>query len=322
MYAENSYITSMETFYYHFLNHYQGSYTKRILDEAVALLYNLWPYLVAGIILTTVVKIFISKAWITSFFSKNKKISILIGAIIGVIAPLGSYVVIPLSAALFGLGVPLPALMALLVASPLIDPTLFLLTAGAFGIKFALVRLVSAFLLGVTAGYCILLLDKFRLIDRKKDIAGEKKGNTLIPVNPVTEVHFRQFGKELYRMTLFISKYFFLAVLLAALIKILTPPELITRLFGGNSFMSVAAATGAGIPFYVCGGAAIPVVQQMADLGMSQGAALAFFISGPVTKISNLLLMHAAFSFRIFLLYLTIGITGAFFFGLLYNLLF
>jgi uncharacterized membrane protein YraQ (UPF0718 family) len=312
----------MESIYYNFLNHYQGSYTKRILDEAIVLLGNLWPYLVAGIILTTIIKLFLSKAWIGTFFRGNRNISILFAALIGVVAPLGSYVVIPLTAALFTLGVPLPVLMALLVSSPLIDPTLFMLTAGAFGMKFALVRLASAFLLGLIAGYGTLLLINFRFIKIETIVPRESELSMPVAVTPETSVSFRQFGRELYRMTVFISKYFFLAIVLAALIKILTPPNLMIRIFGSNSIMAVVASTGAGIPFYVCGGAAIPVIQQLADLGLSQGAALAFFISGPITKISNLVLMHSAFSFRIFLLYFCSGIFGALFFGLLYNLLF
>jgi uncharacterized protein len=317
------YIAVMDTFYHHFLNHYQGSHTSLVLKEALRLLINLWPYLVAGIVISSLVKQFVSKAWIVSFFHKNKNMSVILSATLGVIAPLGSYIVIPLSAALFSLGVPLPVLMAFLVASPLIDPTLFILTAGAFGVQFALIRLVSAFLLGIAAGYVTMLFQKLRFGNDLKVATNTQELNmTSLPENYTSQLHIRSFGKELYRMTLFISKYFFLAILLAAIIKILTPPELMMRLFGRNSFLSVALSTGAGIPFYVCGGAAIPVIQQLADLGMSKGAALAFFISGPITKISNLLLMYAAFSFRIFTLYLVLGITGAFFFGILYNLLF
>jgi len=70
----------------------------------------------------------------------------------------------------------------------------------------------------------------------------------------------------------------------------------------------------------VCGGAAIPVVQQLADLGMYKGAVLAFFISGPITKISNLVVLQSVFKKTILIQYLVIGLAGAVFFGLVYNL--
>lgn len=310
----------MESLYHRFLNHYWGSYTKLIIDESITLFLNLWLYLVVGIIITSLIKMYLNKEQIGGFLQKSNKISIVFAALIGVVSPLGSYIVIPLSAALFTMGVPLPILMALLVSSPLIDPNLFLLTAGAFGFEVALARLISAFLLGTLAGYTTQwLLNKQKI----------KLSGILNPGNPAASMNIsanytkptpKKFLNELYRMSRFISKYFFLAILLAAAIKILTPPGLMMKIFGQNNFMSVLLSTGAGIPFYVCGGAAIPVVEQLADLGMSKGAVLAFFISGPVTKISNLILMNAIFRARVFTVYLIVGIGGATICGLIYNL--
>jgi len=122
-------------------------------------------------------------------------------------------------------------------------------------------------------------------------------------------------------MTRYVSKYFFLAVILAAVIKITVNPITIARLFDSNSLLSVVLSTAAGIPFYVCGGAAIPVVQQLSDLGMPQGAALAYFISGPVTKISNLVVLQATFKGVMLIQYLVIGLGGAVAFGIVYNFL-
>ncbi len=311
----------LESLFYGFLEHYQGSYTKKVLEEALDLLANLWPYLVLGIFATSLIKLFISKNRISEFFQNRKNISIILAALVGVISPLGSYVIIPFSAALFLLGAPLPVLMALLISSPLIDPNLFLLTAGAFGYEMAVLRLLSAFLLGVCAGYISLWLINLKFINPELAVSKNNNNNTASFRKLDKGSLLHEFGMELYKMTVYISKYFFLGILLAAIIKILVPPNLMIKVFDGNNFLSVLFSTGAGIPFYVCGGAAIPVVQQLAYLGMSKGAVLAFFISGPVTKISNLVLVKKAFSSRIFLFYLSVSIIGAFLFGLLYNIL-
>jgi uncharacterized protein len=310
----------MESLYHRFLNHYWGSYTKLIVDESIALFLNLWIYLVLGIVLTSLIKMYLNKEQVAGFLQRKTNITIILAALVGVISPLGSYIVIPLSAALFIMGVPLPVLMALLVSSPLIDPNLFLLTAGAFGFEIAFARLISAFLLGTLAGYTTKWLLEKQNIQLYAILNPENTASLISISDNYIRPTFNKFFNELYRMTLFISKYFFLAILLAAVIKILTPPNLMIKLFGQNNFLSVLLSTGAGIPFYVCGGAAIPVVEQLADLGMSKGAVLAFFISGPVTKISNLILMNAIFRVRVFIVYLTVGIFGAVILGLIYNL--
>ncbi|MBA7645841.1 putative two-component membrane permease complex subunit [subsurface metagenome] len=309
----------MEDLYFRFLNHYGGSHTKQIIDEAVILLSNLWPYLVIGIIATTAIKIYVTKNRIAGFLYQRNNISILIASLAGIVSPLGSYIVIPLSAALFTMGVPLPVLIALLVSSPLIDPILFVLTTGAFGLEVALARLISAFLLGLAAGYTTDFLIRQNII-KPDTILHRDSSFEVASVDGISQKpDLKLFMHELYRMTRFISKYFFLAIILAAAIKIFTPSNLMIKLFQGNDFLSVLLSTGAGIPFYVCGGAAIPVVEQLADLGMSKGAVLAFFISGPVTKVSNLLLMSTVFRFRVFLTYLFTGIIGAIILGLFYN---
>ncbi|MBN1950943.1 MAG: permease [Bacteroidales bacterium] len=304
------------------MNHYWGSRTKLILEEALVLLLNLWPYLVSGIIITTLIKTFLRKEQVARFFVSGKNLTIIVAALIGVVSPLGSYIVIPLSAALSVAGVPLPVLMALLVSSPLIDPTLFLLTSGAFGIELALARLVSAFILGVSAGYFTRWMITLKWIKPQAILRGDGGASPMKLDDSGVKPDLRSFLRELYRLTWFISKYFFLAIFLAAWIKILMPLQVMLRLFGENEFLTVLFTTGAGIPFYVCGGAAIPVVQQLAELGMSSGAALAFFISGPITKISNLVLMQALFRSRVFLIYLATGILGAAVSGIIMNMFF
>lgn len=293
-----------------------------MLYEALILLGQLWPYLVGGIILSTLIKLYVSKERMAGIFKgKQSGMYIILAGLLGVISPLGSYVIIPLSAALLVTGVPLSILMALMVSSPLMNPNLFVLTAGAMGLEMAIMRTVSALLLGVLAGIIALWLEqRGRLVPgqvlRSQDqftLEGIKRGGM--------ERTPGGFIIELYRMTKYISKYFFLAIILAAAIKIVVNPKIIVRLFDSDNLLSVILSTAAGVPFYVCGGAAIPVVQQLADLGMSKGAVLAFFISGPVTKISNLVLIQAAFKRIILLEYLAIGLLGAVVIGFLYNLL-
>jgi uncharacterized membrane protein YraQ (UPF0718 family) len=307
--------------FYRFLNHFEASYTRRILNESVELLDQLWFYLVLGILISTVIKLFVSKRQMAIFFEKRRhSTTILVASAIGVVSPVGSYIIIPMSAALFRIGVPVSVLMALIVSTPLINPNLFVLTAGAFGMEMALLRLISAILLGCLAGYTSIWLIKGNLLHPASILRNNDRENPQEITGPSVKITIRSFFTELYKMTRYVSKYFFLAVILAAAIKITVNPVTIARLFDSSGFLSVLLSTAAGVPFYVCGGAAIPVVQQLAELGMPQGAALAYFISGPVTKISNLVVLQATFKGVMLIQYLVIGLAGAVTFGMVYNL--
>lgn len=307
----------MESLYYRFLNHYQGSYTSKVLTEAIQLLFDLWPYLLAGIAITTLIKLYLPGNRLSGILMAKRNLSIPLASLLGVISPLGSYVLIPLSAALFRTGIPFPVLMALLVSSPLIDPNLFILTNGALGIEMAVARLIAAFLIGILAGYVTAFL-----MDRKwfiPALSGKKEPGDRWLAPTDVKPDLKTFGKSFFKMTLYIGKFFLLAILLAAAIKIFTPPNLMLRIFRDNTFLSILFSTSAGIPFYVCGGAAIPVVMELANLGLSKGAILAFFISGPVTKLSNLVLIAALYKKNVLVSYITIGIAGAILAGLLFQ---
>ncbi|MGB3632803.1 MAG: permease, partial [Rubrobacteraceae bacterium] len=83
----------------------------------------------------------------------------------GVLSPFCSCGVVPIVAALLAAGAPLPAVMAFWMSSPLMDPEMFLLTAGNLGMDFALARLVSAFGMGLLAGYATWALQRRDLFE-------------------------------------------------------------------------------------------------------------------------------------------------------------
>jgi uncharacterized membrane protein YraQ (UPF0718 family) len=298
--------------YHSFLSRFYGSYTQRILWEIVVLLDKLWPYLLAGIAISTLLKFTLSKQWIAGFFRNYPKRSIALAACLGVVSPLGSYVVIPLSASLFRIGVPFPVIIAFMVSSPLISPELFLMTVGAFGYPLALVRMASSLVLGLSAGALGLAFQKV--------LPGPiKSGQPQFEKEEGVPVTVALFVKSFFHTGRYIGKYFLLAIVLAAVIKVVIPFKWFEFLFGFHPFLVVLFSAGAGLPFYMCGGAAIPLVLRLSEMGLSQGAVLAFFISGPLTRISNLILVESAFNTRVLVYYLAIGFTGALILGLIFN---
>jgi len=294
--------------YYRFLN----SYTKQVLEEACSLFIRSLPYLIIGILLSALIKQYVSSDTLNRFISgKNKVWAILIAAFLGILSPLGSYVVIPLSAALVLAGLPLEPVIAFAVSSPLINPNLFVLTWGALGPEMAIMRCISAFILGVSAGF----ITQLTLTKHQTGVKGQSK------INAAELIVKRPFWKEIERHTVYISKHFTIGILIAALTKVFLPVHLVTNYLGSQHLFSVFLATLAGVPFYSCGGAAIPVVQQLAELGADKGAILAYFIAGPSTKIANLTVMASVFKKGIVGIYLLVSLIGAMLIGSFYHYL-
>lgn len=303
--------------------YFEGSYTHRIILSAWRILSQLWFFMALGILLTALLSVLVPKGRMTSFFLRRGNLSILLAALFGVISPFGTYSVIPLIAAFFLVGVPPAPLVAFLISSPLMNPNLFFLTAGAFGYEMAILRSASALLLGISSGYITQMLISMKLIDRHglvSNPSGNVRQTCTTPNERETESPcISHFPKELFNLTRFVGKYMCLSILFASIISVFAPPSLVAKLLGSDSVLSVLFATGAGMPFYTCGGAAIPVVQELHYLGMSKGAIMAFFIAGPATKIATLVTLKAAFRASLFLIYVTVTITGALVIGYLCN---
>ncbi len=68
----------------------------------------------------------------------------------------------------------------------------------------------------------------------------------------------------------------------------LIPTTWITSLFGAGHAYSIPLAAILGLPFYINTEASLPLVRAMLDSGMSQGAALAFLITGAGTSLGAL----------------------------------
>ncbi len=290
------------------------SYTYRIIVDAWALFLELLIYLVLGIIFTALFQAFINKQKLSAYVARSPHLSIIGAASFGAISPIGTYICIPMAGSLYKKETPLGPLMAFLVASPILNPTIFMLTLGAFGYEMAIVRLITGVLLGATAGYIFWFLGK--KVGNTKTM--DEKENT--KAKTIEKNYLQRFLKELKGTTLYMLKYFSIAIIIAAAIKNLITTEQVEWILGSGSVASVIFAAGAGIPLYSCGGAAIPVLYQLSEMGMTQGAILAFFISGPSTRISNLVILGSVLNIRILSIYLSIVLVGAVASGILYNL--
>ena len=76
-----------------------------------------------------------------------------------------------------------------------------------------------------------------------------------------------------------------------------------------------------GVPLYACGGGTIPLLRQWLAKGMGMGAAAAFMITGPATKITNLGAMKIVFGMKRFVLYILFSLAFSFLAGLIVDLI-
>lgn len=272
-------------------------------------------YWILGMLIGSAVSVFL-KEYIHGIFRSlgNKKsgvFGIAAASALGIASPLCMYGTIPIAASFSKSGIRDDWLAAFMMSSILLNPQLIVYSA-ALGSTALIVRIISCFLCGITAG---LLL---RLIYRNKPFFNfngfEEPESRDIDPNIVV-----RYLKNLWRNIKATGLYFLFGIILSALFQRYVPASTMTALFGGNEAFGVLMAATIGVPLYACGGGTIPLLQQWLWEGMPMGSVAAFMITGPATKITNLGALKIVLGMKRFLLYWAYVILFSFVTGIMVN---
>ncbi|MDR3171647.1 MAG: permease [Treponema sp.] len=262
-------------------------------------------YYILGICLGSVISVF-GKAKIHALLTaiQGKKLDVLglvPASLIGIASPLCMYGTIPIAASFSQKGVEDDWLAAFMMSSILLNPQLLFYSA-ALGTTALVVRFVSCFVCGVSAGLCVRYLCKGK---RFFNFAGfrEPENHDTDP-NPVLRL-IKNIGRNIKATAL----YFLIGIALSAAFQRYVPEEVFVALFGRGFGLLMAATI--GVPLYMCGGGTIPLLMGWMQNGMSMGSTAAFMITGPATKITNLGAIKIVLGVKKFILYLLFVMVSA-----------
>ncbi len=260
---------------------------------------QIFGYWVAGMLIGSVVSVFF-KEKIHGLMRGLKGttsgiLGIIFASILGIASPLCMYGTIPIAASFSKSGIRDEWLAAFMMSSILLNPQLIIYSA-ALGMTALAVRIISCFLCGIMAGILI------RCFYREKTFF-DFKGFEEPKCRDTDPNLFIRFLKNLGRNIKATGLYFLIGIILSAVFQRYVPQEVMTGVFGGNEAWGVLMASTIGVPLYVCGGGTIPILQAWLSNGMSLGSAVAFMITGPATKITNLGALKAVLGIKRFILY-------------------
>lgn len=253
---------------------------------------------------------------------------IVFAALLGGLAPFCSCEVIPFIAALLAAGTPLSAVMAFWLASPLMDPAMFSITAGQLGFDFAIAKTLAAVGLGLFGGFVtmslsksVIFADPLREKPQVGGCCGVKAPFSETPVwafwgDGTRRIVFRETALE---NAVFLLKWLSLAYVLEALMIHYVPADWIATFLGGEGLQPIALGALVGAPAYLNGYAAVPLVDALLQQGMAPGAAMSFMIAGGVSCIPAAIAVWALVKPRVFAAYVGLAMVGSFFAGVVWQ---
>ena len=289
-----------------------------ILGIALGAFSGTLPYVAAAVVLIAGLKATGATALVAGAFEGRETRMIVLAALLGGLAPFCSCEVIPFIAALLALGVPISAIMAFWLSSPLIDPSTVLITAAALGWDFAAGKAVAAVALGLFGGFGVRLLSRHPAFAAPlRDDGGRASCDSTLADGGTLWRFWREaprmatFRFETLSNAQFLVKWLALAYLLQALLVTYVPTEIISGLVGGDGLLPIVTGALVGAPAYLNGFAAPALVAGLMQQGMGAGAAMAFMVAGSVTCIPAMVAVFSLVRRRVFATYLALGIAGA-----------
>ncbi len=278
------------------------------------------PIVIPGIVLAAWIIASGADSRIASAFEGRTLRTILTASLIGAITPVCGVTVLPLMAGLLAVGVPLAPIMAFWLSSPITDPAMLATTAATLGLSFAVGKTIAAFCLGVFGGAITALfartswaLHALRDNGMARQLSAARCGQaqTFDPWIWRTDTRRRSFAKQFWATARLILICLIPAFAAEYALNAALTPGSLAAYVGEDQWWAIPAAVFVGAPAYIDGYAALPLTRGLIETGMSEGAAMAFLISGGVVSIWGALAIAPILKLKPFLLYLALAVLGS-----------
>lgn len=289
------------------------------------------PFILFAVSMVAYLKASGAESLVSKAFKGQEIRTIFIATLVGGLAPFCSCEVIPFIASMLALGVPLSAVMAFWLSSPLIDPPALLITASALSWDYAIAKTLSALAIGLIGGFGIYFLSKFGMFSHP--LKQENKNGcrsccgTTDPFNQDLELKFWNkterihiFKEEFTSNGLFLLKWLSLAYLIEAFMVQYLSAQVIGKFLSGEGFSSIIIGAFAGVPAYLNSYAAPAIVSGLIEQGLSSGGAMAFLVGGAISSIPAMTAVWSLVNRSTFIAYLVFGFGGAILCGITFQI--
>ncbi len=268
---------------------------------------------------------------VRSYFSPERTRKMLTGkrtftgnvlaAMLGIVTPFCSCSAIPLFLGFVESGIPLGITFSFLIAAPMINEVAVILLIGMFGLKTALIYVVTGLVIAITAGW---LIGKFKLEKWVEEwVYKTKFGEGNLFEEKIDFSGRIRYGFNAVREI--VSKvwiYIVIGIAVGAGVHGYVPEEYLASLMGKSAWYSVLLSVLIGVPLYSNAAGIIPVVSVLIEKGAALGTALAFMMSVIGLSLPEMIILKKVLKLPLILVFVGVVAAGIVLVGYLFNFIF
>ncbi|MFV0527848.1 MAG: permease [Lachnospiraceae bacterium] len=269
-----------------------------ILNVFLGLFLQGFPFLLIGVLLSSLITVFLPDEKVQKFFPKNPVAGIAVALVMGFFVPVCDCASIPLFKSLLKKGVPLASAVTFLMATPLINPVVLLSTYYAFNSSLTIMGLraglglLSALLIGIT----------FLLVPSRSFLKEQQTGYSACSCGCYEDnidTSDRKGRGQLFlrhaQLELFsVGKYLMAGTLLSAILQTLNL-DLIKTLGGSAMPISLAAMMALSFILSLCSSSDAVVARSLSGF-FPFSSLMGFLVFGPMMDIKNVMMLASGFN--------------------------
>jgi len=274
----------------------------------ISIILEALPFLLVGIIVSSILQVFVPEAWIRRIVPKNPLVGVLVASLLGIIFPICECGLIPIVRRLVAKGMPLYAAITFILAGPIVNPVVYSATFVAFrnNPEMVYARMGLAIAVSMVVGLLVLLFIK------RDPLKPTSSGHSSAHVEGSAASHksskindaMKHAGGEFFDM----GKYLILGSLITALIQSLIPRTELLQL-GQGELSSNLFMMGFAYMLSLCSTSDAFVAYSFSST-FSVSSLLAFLVFGPMIDLKGTLMLLSGFKAR-FVLFISITVALA-----------
>ncbi len=267
--------------------------------------------------------------FIRSFFPPEKTRKILakskgstfighiLAALLGIVTPFCSCSAVPLFIGFVEAGVPLGVTFSFLIAAPMVNEVALGLLYSLFGIKIALIYVLSGEIIAILAG---IIIGRLKMEKYVEAYVYENHIDSDIEI-PNPTLKERLLDSLTFTMDLIkrIWIYVIIGIALGGFIHGWIPAGALAKYAGKSNPFAVFIAVLIGVPLYSNAAGVIPLVSELTRAGVAMGTSLAFMMAVTGLSLPEAILLRRVLKPKLLALFFGIVALGIIFTGYLFN---
>lgn len=240
---------------------------------------------------------------------------------LGIVTPFCSCSAIPLFIGFVESGVPLGVTFSFLIASPMINEVAVVLLYGMFGLKVALIYIITGLIIAISAGWIIGMLKLEKWVEPW--VYSVHSGSNNQYEEKITwEIRISMGYSAVRDIVGKVWLYVALGIGVGAFVHGYVPEDFMASLMGKSVWYSVPLSVLIGIPLYSNAAGIVPIVSVLIEKGAALGTALSFMMAVIGLSLPEMIILRKVLKMPLIFTFIGVIGIGIIIVGYLFNILF